>query len=717
VLAQRLAALGTLLARQPLFWLLLVVGGIVIVAAYVLGSGREVVIGSPAERLYLRDGFYAAEAAPTGPFRWTHEYAQVVLPRLGAGPLTLDLTLLDGAPTSRAFWITLDGQEIYRGQTQPGGAPWTLRLPTQAIADSPLIGIAATPWTPPGDSRALGVGLAGLTVAAPQAGLRLATLAGALLLAVLVLAALAVAATGDPAPPLVAGLGVLGFLGPLLAYGDPWLRVGAPVALATALLVAFSATRAPRAGGSDRWAAGWGVVALAAGLLLFTLARFNTGDAEAMYQITAGLALDGHPWAHQDHAWVKFGLGKPLLDLPLYELGWLWAVGTGADAGQLTRFCVALLNQAITPAIALALFWGARRRYGRGPALALAGTFLLATPAITYARLAFAEPLSTLLILLAFLALWPLQPTPPADYRPTRRALLLAGLCLGLAVLVKPANAIYLPAPALYLAWLLARSHPTSRLVSVVRGGLWFGLGLAPGLALTAAYNMVRYASPFVFGYEQEGFTTPLLTGLYGLLLSPGKGILWFAPPVALALVAIARLLRGATPLWRAEALLIAVQAAIVLVFHALWSSWEGNIAWGPRLILPVVPLLLWPLGALAAQRWARAAWWALGALGFLVAIPGALIDQYYYFDLNRVYDAGTEAERLMLFDPAWSQIIAHGRFLLTGTRAAVERPVLADFGLPPGWDIVVPATLAALAMLAGAQAIRYTARSRPPRP
>ena len=83
---------------------------------------------------------------------------------------------------------------------------------------------------------------------------------------------------------------------------------------------------------------------------------------------------------------------------------------------------------------ALVLFLGARRRYGNAVALALAGTFLLATPAIAYARLAFAEPVSTLLILGACLLLWPLYPptTLPADYRPGNRAILGAGLVIAL---------------------------------------------------------------------------------------------------------------------------------------------------------------------------------------------------------------------------------------------------------------------------------------------
>jgi hypothetical protein len=675
--------------------LLVLVGVGLMAAAGGLGGRQTMAVGSPAEGLYLRDGFYGLEQGPGGAFRWTHAYAQVTVPQGGPGPVTVRLTLADASPTARSVWITLDGEEIYRGPTQPGGTPWTLVVAGTARAATPLIGIASTPWTPPGDSRALGVALLGLTVDTPGAALRGVLAEGALLLAVLVLVVAAMAGTGYTTAPAVAGLGVLGFAGPLLAYGDPWLTVAAPVAAGGSLLAA-ALGRGQWVSGTAR-AAGWGTLALLAGLLLFTLARFNTGDAEAMYQITAGLALDGVPWAHQDHAWVKFGLGKPLLDLPLYEVGQAWARLTGGDAGGLTRFTVAWQNAGITALTALVLFAGGRRRYGGGVALALTGTWLLATPALTYARLAFAEPISTLLILGAMLLLLPLRPDAPPGWRPAAGAIFLAGLALGAAVLVKPANAIYLPLPTLYLLWLLWRSgSPTSQsAIRILQSAIPFGLGLLPGPALTAGYNALRYGTPFTFGYEQEGFTTPLLTGLYGLIASPGKGIIWFAPPVVRGVVGLAGWLRGPDLRLRAEALLIGGQAAVVLVFHALWSSWEGNIAWGPRLILPIVPWLLWPLGALAGRGAARAAWWALGAAGFLVAIPGALIDQFYYFDINGVYKGGTEAERLMLFDPAWSQIIAHWRFLLTGTREAVVRPLLADFGLPAWWDVVVPGALA----------------------
>jgi hypothetical protein len=765
VSAQRLLFVFPLL-RHPLCWLLLLVGGGLIVAAGGLAGYQHLSLGAPSEKLYLRSGFDGLESGPHGPFRWTHAAAEIALPQTGPGPLTVHLTLFDGAPAPRALWLTLDGQEIYRGVTRPGGVPYVLDVPATATGETPVLTIHTDPWSPPGDRRVLGVALTDLAAEAPAAAGRARWDMTLLLLAVLALLVAAVRQGVRPLVAALAGLGVLGFAGPLLAYGDVWLNRAAPAILVLSLLAALVIGVGPwprRPVVIPGGAPFWGAVAVAGLLLLLTLGRFDTGDAEGMFQVTAGLAEDGMPWQHQDHTWIKFGLGQPLATLPLYLLGRTWATVTHADLAQLTRFCVALLNQALIPATALVLFLGARRRYGPSVALALAGTFLLATPAVPYARLAFAEPLSGLLILSGFLLLWVGGPHPrplsseergeldslssqeqsnrlplPSEGRGPGVRLFAAGLCLGMAVLVKPANAIYLPVPALYLAWLLTRrpaaqppaaqphDAPTpdaltpdrqppdspllggeGRGVRLLRGLTLFGLGLLPGLLLTAGYNALRYGSPFVFGYESEGFTTPLPVGLYGLLFSPGKGIIYFAPPVILAPLALVVTWRRRVPQLRAEALCIGMQTGIVLGFHALWSSWEGNIAWGPRLILPLVPLLLWPLGALAPGRAARWAWGLLGAAGFLVAIPGALVDQFYYFDISGVYGVGTVAEYHMLFTPEWSQIIAHWRFLLTGTCEAVLRPTLAQMGLAPGWDTVIPVALVAGTLLALVLALR----------
>jgi hypothetical protein len=231
-------------------------------------------------------------------------------------------------------------------------------------------------------------------------------------------------------------------------------------------------------------------------------------------------------------------------------------------------------------------------------------------------------------------------------------------------------------------------------------------------LAGQLAYNYVRYGDWGSNGYEQEaGFTTPLLEGLGGLLLSPGKSLLLYAPVVLLAPIAcwlLAR--RGGLP-GRVAVLLIAGETVAGLVLNAMWWAWTGNFAWGPRLIMPLLPLLVWPIGALLdgparlvaarARQAARGGWVLLGGLGALVSLPGAFVDFQVYYSLRGLWLAGLPGEAVTIYDPAQSPLLVEPGYLLDGLTAAIRRPTLAQTGLPPGWDTLVPAALVVIAVVA----------------
>ncbi len=71
---------------------------------------------------------------------------------------------------------------------------------------------------------------------------------------------------------------------------------------------------------------------------------------------------------------------------------------------------------------------------------------------------------------------------------------------------------------------------------------------LAIAAAITVAYNLVRFGDALEFGYKEPvdpGFTTPLWEGARGLLLSPEKSIVLFAPAVVLVPFALAALWRA----------------------------------------------------------------------------------------------------------------------------------------------------------------------------
>ena len=82
-----------------------------------------------------------------------------------------------------------------------------------------------------------------------------------------------------------------------------------------------------------------------------------------------------------------------------------------------------------------------------------------------------------------------------------------------------------------------------------------------------------------------------LFTGRAGLLFSPEKSLLLFAPIVILVVV-------GSIRLWTAEKRFVVVLTLanflVFFVLSAIWHSWQGGWSWGPRLLLPgVIPTMV----------------------------------------------------------------------------------------------------------------------------
>ncbi|MBI1292983.1 phospholipid carrier-dependent glycosyltransferase [bacterium] len=176
-----------------------------------------------------------------------------------------------------------------------------------------------------------------------------------------------------------------------------------------------------------------------------------------------------------------------------------------------------------------------------------------------------------------------------------------------------------------------------ARTLPVVDLFLAGGIAFAGWVALQS-FNTIRFGQDLTSGYgnQVEGvqFTTPLLVGLHGLTMSPGKGLFFFSPA----------LLLGLWGLWRWRRRLrweIAYVCAGLLPFTLAmikWQNWDGGWCWGPRHIVQIhLPLMLG-----AALLWAdgpalgrRAIMWGLLAVGAVVQIFGtsqAPMDYYREF-------------------------------------------------------------------------------------
>jgi hypothetical protein len=240
-----------------------------------------------------------------------------------------------------------------------------------------------------------------------------------------------------------------------------------------------------------------------------------------------------------------------------------------------------LYNALVTTLTALLLgrwarAWGYDARVGAAVAL----SFGLGTLAWPYATYFLGEPTSALCLAGAGYALTRWRATHGGRYA------WATGIALGGLIATVAAHALLLPIFALYAARDADGRWRRPDRASLM--GFLLPLGIAGGLL--AAYNAARFGSPFSTGYHfeaGEGWTTPLWEGLWGLLFSPYRGLIWYTP-LSLAAALAWRDLRRAQG---ATAGLIAGVVGVLTGLYSAWWMWWGGVRLGAA--LPGAPVSL----------------------------------------------------------------------------------------------------------------------------
>ena len=303
------------------------------------------------------------------------------------------------------------------------------------------------------------------------------------------------------------------------------------------------------------------------------------------------------------------------------------------------RFWAPLMNVLLTAATAALVLKVVRRLgYGPGVAVAVALSYGLATMAWPFSKHDFAEPGVTFFLVAAVLAL--LHYGESFRYR----WVLLASVLAMAAIFTKYVALITLPVFVVHLvlthrqAGVGWRNLPTKSW----RAGLVFTapylLLLLPGLAiLSVAYDFrLLYESELLAGLGRGWLGVPLWLGLWGLLISWGKGFFLYNPIMWLAVPAGFWFVRRHG--WKATLFI-----GIPLVYLAIYSKkevWYGGNTWGPRYLLPVIPFLMVMAAPLYERvlshrrRWPRVALAGVLAVSVFVQTLGVAKDFDLYLSL-----------------------------------------------------------------------------------
>ena len=343
----------------------------------------------------------------------------------------------------------------------------------------------------------------------------------------------------------------------------------------------------------------------------------------------------------------KKGIGQSLAAAPLYWLGLrLPSVGL-VQIVMLTNVLITALTGALLVIVLLELGFGT----AEGTVVALA--YGLGTMAWPYAKTFFSAPLTTLSILAAFYWLVSMG----RKSLPELRAL-LAGLALGIAVSTRLSNLVLIPGFFAYLVVAARRGPGTTRRVR--RLAISFALSVTAILLFVAAYNAVRFGTPWDAGYTPaESFSAFLPRSLAGFLLSPGRSLFVYSPILLLALAGLPFFWRQHRP----ETLLIGWITATYLLVYGSWFMWWGGWGWGPRFLVPLVPFLILPLAWVAGNfvRWprpAQAAALLVTLISVGVQVPGVAVDFNQY--LANLLAQGVGAEETIFnlrYWPVWGHL------------------------------------------------------------
>ena len=404
-----------------------------------------------------------------------------------------------------------------------------------------------------------------------------------------------------------------------------------------------------------------------AALSLLGQHTWGTVDAIQRFAVTRSLVEQGSA-VTPEFGPVKYAPLQSVLMIPTYLLGKGLGAFAGSDPRRVGNRVTAFLFTPLLVTLLCVVFRRAALRAGTGEQAALFGVFtlLFTTLLLPYTRLLFTEPLNALLVLLATSALLD-----------ANCGLAAAGprLAASSALLVLN-GALFAPLAIAQIGFgaeLVRRRTNARAALRVLFAGI---SSLLAALGAWLLWNHARYGNALHVGYDGERFGTPLALGLPGLLVSIGRGIILYSPPTVLALLALPFLVRrrrlGALgPI----ATFYAVAFAGYLALYASWDSFEGGWCWGPRFLLPFMPVLHLAIPFLVADapRWSRLRRVAFAlpfVLGFAV---NAAEDLGTWKDWEKAtFGSGAVDYKRSVFEPRYAALL-HS---VEPRRAAVRLPL-----------------------------------------
>ena len=220
--------------------------------------------------------------------------------------------------------------------------------------------------------------------------------------------------------------------------------------------------------------------------------------------------------------------------------------------------------------------------------------------------------------------------------------LLLSAFSLGLSFLTRPTSVLIIIPLFIVIAFSCGKKSSLRESFTLLgRDTIVYVIALLPFICIFFWYNYCRFGSVFETGYSLKAerlgidfFTgTPLLTGLGGFLISPGKGFFYYSPVALLFFFSIKSFIKKYPDL--------GISFVLIILSYLLFLSkniyWHGDWAWGPRYLLALTPFFIIPTAeifesSIWQKKLLRVVVFSIFIVSIVVQIAAVSVDYRKYF-------------------------------------------------------------------------------------
>ncbi|MEP0869331.1 hypothetical protein NDA01_05925 [Trichocoleus desertorum AS-A10] len=316
--------------------------------------------------------------------------------------------------------------------------------------------------------------------------------------------------------------------------------------------------------------------------------------------------------------YIAYEVGQSMLMLPGDWVGTqLHRLFPAIDSFQWRTLAVNfLIFIPLNAAAVVACFWLLRLfNFDEQVAGLTSATLFLATTVLHYAQIPQHNNQLLLLVTLGYAA------ALAYIHHRQRYFVLLSGLALGAALLIRSTSTLHVVTVLLFLA--SCEFYQSRNLTKTAQAVCFWFVGFLPLALLSRILDYWRYGNFWATGkfVEQQQLTTdpvwqglpdlpanyPLINhpsiGILGALFSPAKSIFLYDPLLIPCLILGVVLWRKLHPFLKFYLVAGVINLGLHLLAYSRFVFWHGDAAWGARYHVTSVHLLLIPLLALFIQR------------------------------------------------------------------------------------------------------------------